>query len=182
MYKIEWNSIFWCKKGNLILQPFTEFHWIFMKILYLDFPSCILNVYFPPIPINKYFFQILGGLCSVFRLFLLTIIYLYWRVYHMKGNEELQGSQIYVNTANTWFTDFSDIPVQSSPEYALEDIRINLSCPFLFPSLQQVQNFAACLQDDWSCFRYCHFALLGHSGEIYVQTDPVQSKREDNFV
>lgn len=115
MYKIEWNSIFWCKKGNLILQPFTEFHWIFMKILYLDFPSCILNVYFPPIPINKYFFQILGGLCSVFRLFLLTIIYLYWRVYHMKGNEELQGSQIYVNTANTWFTDFSDIAVQSSP-------------------------------------------------------------------
>ena len=84
----------------------------------------------------------------------------------MKGNEELQGSQIYVNTANTWFTDFSDTtPVQSSPVYASEEID---SCPQSFPSLQQVQNFPACLQDDWSCFRYCHFALLGDSGEIYV--------------
>ena len=33
VYKIEWNSIFWCKKGNLILQPFTIFHRIFMKLL-----------------------------------------------------------------------------------------------------------------------------------------------------
>ena len=50
----------------------------------------------------------------------------------MKGNEELQGSQIYVNTANTWFTDFSDIPgqaspVQSSPEYALEETESTIS-------------------------------------------------------
>ena len=85
----------------------------------------------------------------------------------MKGNEELQGSQIYVNTANTWFTDFSDIAVQSSPVQSSQEERESTisELSFLF---QQVQNVPACCEDDWSCFRYCHLAVLGDSGEIYV--------------
>ena len=57
----------------------------------------------------------------------------------MKGNEELQGSQIYVNTANTWFTDFS-VPSLVQSSLCIGAVPY-MSCPQSFPVSNKCRIF-----------------------------------------
>ena len=107
--KIEWNSIFWCKKGNLILQPFTIFHRIFMK-------HALAYIYWI-LKIKHFWCQILLRENSRDKNKYIVLIYLEWRWVYIKEEMKVAGGSdlckhchLYQLFCLNWFANLQLMP------------------------------------------------------------------------